>query len=297
MPALPLLRRRRKRRTFERQNSSSRLTRGVVALGLALAASLGVMIIAGAFIYASLTADLPSPALLPALLDPVNGLLLQPTRVYDRTGQHLLLTLASADEARTFVPINAALPGHLPDNLERVTIALVDPGFWSHPGFLLADIANPDSHLTLAQKLVSDLLLWDEPASLRRAIRERILAAQLTSLYGREKILEWYLNSASYGHFTFGAESAAQLYLGKPVARLNLSEAVLLASVNQAPAINPLDAPQAALQRQQETLNLLQARGVITPAEANLARLVNIQIVAAPRPAAIAPAGSCHPCQ
>ena len=77
---------------------------------------------------------------------------------------------------------------------------------------------------------------------------ERILAAQLTAYYGREKIVEWYLNSANYGHFAYGADAAARLYFSKPASQLNLAESALLAAVSQAPAINPLDAPQAAIQ-------------------------------------------------
>lgn len=287
---MPVLRQRRKRRTIERQNSSSRFTRGIVALGLALAASVGLVIIAGAFVYASLTADLPSPELLPALLDPANGVLLQPTRLYDRTGQHILMTLAPEDGLRRYVPIDEAASEHLPEDLQRVTVALADPEFWTHPGFRLDDLYNPNSHATLAQKLVSDLLLWNETPGLRRAIRERILASQITSRYGRKKVLEWYLNSAGYGHYTFGAESASRLYLGKPVSGINLAEAALLASVNQTPAINPLDAPQAALQRQGEALNLLQSRGILTPAEAGAARLSPIKIMPAPRSTDLAPA-------
>jgi len=49
-----------------------------------------------------------------------------------------------------------------------------------------------------------------------RAIHERMLAAQVTASYGREQVLEWYLNSADYGHYAYGAEAAAQLYLENP---------------------------------------------------------------------------------
>ena len=46
-----------------------------------------------AWAYAEITNDLPSIDRLPALLEPPDGLFLQPTRLYDRTGEHLLLTL------------------------------------------------------------------------------------------------------------------------------------------------------------------------------------------------------------
>jgi membrane carboxypeptidase/penicillin-binding protein len=290
MPALPLLRRRRKRRTFEHNRTQGRLTRGVIAVGLTLAMLMAVVIIGGAFAYASITVDLPSLDLLPALLDPINGSLLQPTRIYDRTGTHLLTTLAPQDAPRKYVPLDPKRPDHLPDSLARATVALLDPGFWSHRGTRLKSLLNADEHPTLAQKLVSDLLLWNEPAGLRRAIREQILATQLTARFGRQQILEWYLNSANYGHFAYGAEAAASLYLGKPVASLNLAEAALLASVNQSPAINPLDAPQAALQSQQEAINLIKSRGLATAAETDQARNTRLNFLQAVQTPNAAPA-------
>src|SRR5690349_17549642 len=97
MSSLPILRRRRERRLTERQRSEVRLTRGFLGAGLVLAILLAALIVGGAFAYASLTADLPSIDLLPALLEPPDGSLLQPTRIYDRSGEHLLAVLAPKD--------------------------------------------------------------------------------------------------------------------------------------------------------------------------------------------------------
>ena len=69
----------------------------------------------------------------------------------------------------------------------------------------------------------------------RRALRERILAAQITARYGRTQILEWYLNSANFGRYAFGAENAAQLYFGKSATRLSPFEAAILAGVSDSP--------------------------------------------------------------
>jgi membrane peptidoglycan carboxypeptidase len=95
-----------------------------------------------------------------------------------------------------------------------------------------------------------------------------MLAAQLTRRYGPRQVLEWYLNSADYGHFAYGVEAAAQFYLGKSVTQLTLSEAALLAAVSQAPALNPVDAPNAAEARRVETLEAMQAQGLIEADEA-----------------------------
>lgn len=280
MPALPILRRRRERRIEERQQKNDRFAGGLVGAGLVFFALLGLTILGLALAYASLTADLPSLETIPALLEPPTGSLLQPTRIYDRSGAQLLAVLAPRDAPRRYLPLapdglpsdNSPPEGFLPEPLARATIALTDPGFWVHPGYSLGGLANPNHHPTIAQKLVADLALWDEPPGLRRALRERILASQLVSQHGREKVLEWYLNSANYGRLAYGADSAAQLYFGKSAAELNLAESVLLASVSQFPAINPLDAPQAALQQQQEALNALESAGVFSPEEIEAAR-------------------------
>ncbi len=274
MPALPLLRRRRERRIEQRQQKDDRFAGGLIGLGLASFAVLGLTILGLALAYASLTAGLPSLETIPTLLEPPSGSLLQPTRIYDRSGQHLLAVLAPQDAARRYLPLDSdGLPSeHLPETLARATVALTDPGFWVHPGYSLGGLSNPDFHPTIPQKLVADLVLWDEAPGLRRALRERILASQLVSQYGREKVLEWYLNAANYGRLAYGADSAAQLYFGKSAAELTPAESVLLASVSQSPAINPLDAPQAARQRQQEALNVLEATGVFLPDEIEAAR-------------------------
>ena len=198
------------------------------------------------------------------LLNPPDGLLLQPTRVYDRSGKHLLLTFAPNDAARRYLPLNPQSPQHLPDFLAKATVAIEDPDFWNHGGYMLSGWQDPETHPTIAQKLVSDLLLYNEPPSIKRALRERILADQVTAKYGRTQILEWYLNSADYGNEAFGVDAAAQLYFGKSADELTPIESAELAAASQTPSLNPFDAQQLALQRGQQTIQLMKTLGVIS---------------------------------
>ena len=276
MDAKLLLRRRYARRSTERENARKRLNRGIIGVGGSLTLLLSALMLLGGLLYASITAGLPSLDLLPSMLDPVSGSLMQPSRIYDRSGQHVLQVLAPWDTARTYAPYDTTLPNHLPDALVRATVALADPGYWRQPANRIGSLSNPEEHAGLTQRLVFNLLLWDEPATWQRAVREQILSAQVSARFGREKVIEWYLNTANYGHYAYGAEAAARLYLGKPLSELNLAEAAVLAAVSQAPAINPLDAPQAALQRGQEALNLIQSRGLATSDEVNQARKTKI---------------------
>ncbi len=239
-----------------------------VGLGTLATLLMGVMIVlagAGAW-YANVTADLPPVGQVAALLDPGNGAFLQPTRIYDRSGQHLLLAMENPGIPRRYLKIDPAASGHFSPELVRVTIALIDPSFWSNPGFLVNNLTS-NQPVTIAERLASDLLLSQEPPGLRRALRMRILAAQLISEVGRLKVLEWYLNSAYFGRLSYGAESAARLYLDKSASELSLGEAALIVPLAATPALNPLDSPVAALERQHAALDILYTQGTISADE------------------------------
>ena len=282
---LPILRARRERRLDKQRKSSSRARGALLGFGMVFSLVLAALILLGAFAYADVTRDLPSVEILPRLLNPPDGLLLQPTRIYDRTGEHPLFRFSSApdDAPRRYIPINEQNPQHIPTNLVNAALAVADPRFWSHAGYTMQGITDPDSHPTIAQKLVSDLILYNEEPSTRRAVRERILAAQITAQFGREQIIEWYLNSAHFGRYAFGAEAAAQLYFGKSADQLTLAESAILAAASETPALNPLDAPQVALQRGREVIHMMNGFRLLSDEATGLA-LAETPTFAAPTP-------------
>lgn len=265
MPSiLPILRARRERRILQRHKQEARSRSFLLSAGMLLSLLTAALLLSAAFLYADLTRSLPSPQLLPLLLNPPDGLLLQPTRITDRTGEHTLYTFAPSDSPRRYLPLGETNPQHFPKALADAVIARSDPNFWKHAGYNLTTITNYQLHPTIAQRLVFDLLLFNEPSSLRRALRERLLAAQITAEFGRTQILEWYLNSAHFGRYAFGAEAAAQLYFGKSAAELTTAEAAILAAVSDAPSLNPHDAPQTALERGEETIRRMSALGLLS---------------------------------
>ncbi|MBX3036384.1 MAG: transglycosylase domain-containing protein [Anaerolineales bacterium] len=254
---LPILRARRERR-LNQQNKNSNRGRGfVLGIGIILSLILGAVIILGAFAYADITQDLPSTEILPRLFNPPDGLMLQPTRIYDRTGLQLLATFSPNNSPRRYIPVNEQNPQHIPQTLINAVIAVSDPQFNRHSGYSIEGFDNPDSHPTIAQKLVYDFLLYNESPTTKRAIRERILAAQITAQFGRTQIIEWYLNFANFGNHIYGVEAASQIYFGKPVEQLTLAESAILAAVIETPALNPLDAQSVALQRGREVLYVM----------------------------------------
>lgn len=268
MPSIAHILRLRRRRRDGRSRSFSyrggQIGVGCSAfLGFAFALSLFVL----AIIYAWVARDLPNPEALTNLLEPPDGLLLNPTRLYDRSGDHLILSLEDSSTSESnylFINKNSSRP--IPEVLVEATVAIAEPQFWNGLGFSLGGILQ-GTHPTIAQMLSDQLLLWDEPEGLRRSLRERMLAAQITASFGRDRVLEWYLNSADYGHLAYGADEAARLYLGKSATKLSLAEAALLAAVSDAPALNPIDAPASALERQRDVLDAMLRRGVISADE------------------------------
>ena len=272
-----IVRFRQQRRSAQRRNPQGRL-----GLSMALVLSLAVVLASLAALagYLRLTAALPSLETIPARLEPPNGTWLQPTRLYDRSGEHLLYTLEnSAAEGRQYLTVSqTASASSFAQSLVDATVAAVDPTFWDHPGYSLQEI-RAGSHPTIAQRLVSDLLLSDEPVSLMRNLRERLLAGQLISRYGHAKVLEWYLNSTRYGPLIYGADAAARVYFGKPADDLSVAEAALIVAAAETPQLSPASAPQVLMERQAQIVAQMLLQGWITPEQAHQAAQAQLQFL------------------
>ena len=270
-----LLNKRRTRSRRQKQNFPYYLSRtGFALIAFISLLFMGFISLAG-FAYANLTTDLPSLENLPVMLNPDDGLLQQPTRIYDHSGQNVLLTLENPGIPRNYYSIDPDVSSHFSPQLVQITVALNEPDFWRSPGFAWDSLFDSQPR-TIAEYLVNDLLLESEPAGVRRNLRMRLLAAQVVSEYGRIQVLEWYLNSVYFGHMAYGADSASQLYLGKPASDLNLAEVVLLASLIETPALNPLDAPAAAVERQQEVLDELESLNILNAGQIQEARQTDL---------------------
>jgi membrane peptidoglycan carboxypeptidase len=253
-----------------REGHSPWLKLGLVsALLISLAAV--VFSLVGVWYYVDLTHNLPSVEVLPALIEPPNGMLLQPSKLYDRNHEHVLLTLqnpSAQGKQYLYIGANSKAGTSLTTKyLIDATIAELDPGFWNEPGFKLIGVTE-GKHSTLAQIIVTDLLLDGEPPSVKRNIRERILAAQVTAQYGREKVLEWFLNSARYGETLYGADAASRVYFGKYASDLSLPEAALLTAMAEKPLVNPLTGSQILKQQQEIIIQKMFASGLIDGDEA-----------------------------
>ena len=249
---------------------------------------LGVVVAAG--VYASLVSELPSAE----EIGRRSVETFETTRIYDRTGEHLLLEIIPNEGGRrTEVPL-AQIPAHL----RNATIAMEDKTFYTNPvginfegvaRAIWGEVSGEDAGggSSIPQQLIRNVLMSPEERmerSYERKLKEMVLAYELTRRYpgieGRDKILEWYLNTIFYGHFAYGIEAAAQTYFHKHVQDLTLAEAAMIVPLGQRPAMNPIDHPEDAKKRQEIVLDQMYLQGYITAEEAQAAK--KERIVAAP---------------
>ncbi|TMC74477.1 MAG: hypothetical protein E6J15_09110 [Chloroflexi bacterium] len=254
---------------------------GLLAL---LFATGSLLIVAGGVALAGLTEDLPSPE------DLARDPLAQSTKLYDRTGAQLLYQF---EEERREVTTYEDIPQVLVD----ATVAAEDKSFWTNPGLdvlgilraIYADITNRGAGQggasTITQQLVKQRIVGGE-VSIKRKIREAILAIEVTRTYSKKQILELYFNQIYYGNQAYGVKAAAQTYFGKTdLSKLTLAEAALLAGLPQAPSV--LDPTQAenvdrAEERRGYVLDQMVDIGAITEKQAEPARAERIKVAGPP---------------
>jgi len=215
------------------------------------------------FIYFYIFYQLPSPKKLKNFeAIPVS------TQILDRNGK--LLYHLYSNQKRTIVKINT-----LPKHVIQATIAIEDKNFYHHQGVsLFGGIlrAAKDTFFkkqlqggsTITQQLIKSALLSPE-RTLRRKIREIVLALWTEKMFTKEEILELYLNQIPYGGAAYGIEEAALKYFDKHAKDLTLEEAAFLAGLPQAPTLySPYHNPNLALKRRNEVLKAMYQQKYIT---------------------------------
>ena len=248
---------RNKRRKKEHPHSIPRL-----AWSTALALSLFFTIILAIIVVISvnLLSNLPSLEELAYLLDDQHGILLQPTRFYDRTGTELLASFQPGGVERSWLqasnPDKSVNYLDLQSPLARAFYAYYEPKTDTNSPFSLIKYFKPQLS-TIADRLAYDILLWREPNSTIKILRAKVLAAQITGRFGKGQVLVWFLNCAKFGPYLYGADTAAKVYFGKPANQLNLAESAALVAISDSPSIHPLNAPQLVKQRAGEILNAM----------------------------------------
>jgi membrane peptidoglycan carboxypeptidase len=250
------------------------LAGGISAFFLAMLAMGGV---AAAAVFGYFAADLPAAHDLATVPVPLT------TRIYDRSGEHLLYTLE--EERRELIGLN-----DVPEKMQQATIAIEDKTFWTNPGIDVGGIirafqANQQSGTisqggsTITQQLIKTRLLTDEP-TLTRKIKEAILALEATRTFSKQQILEMYLNQIYYGNQAYGIRAAARTYFNQPdLTKLTLGQMAMLAGLAQRPSdYDPVQNPDAAKARRADVLDAMVENKFATESEAAAAKAEPIKV-------------------
>src|SRR5260370_8522104 len=137
---------------------------------------------------------------------------------------------------------------------------------------------------TLTMQLAGGLFLDRSDRSFRRKIQETLLAIQIERNYTKQQIFTMYANQVYLAHGNYGFEAASEFYFGRPVGKLTLPEAALLAALIRGPLYSPIMYPNRALERRNLVLDLMQRDGKITTQQEREARLQSINLnVQSPR--------------
>ncbi len=214
--------------------------------------------IAGTMAYRSLAEGLPELDELEAYESSLV------THVYDRHGE---LIANFFTEKRILIELE-----DVPAFVRNATVAVEDSRFYSHfgidpKGVLRAAWTNDqagrvvEGASTITMQVARTLFLNRE-RTLRRKLREMILAWRIERRFSKEDILKMYLNQVFYGHNAHGIEAAAQIYFDKSAKDLTLGEGMLIAGLTRAPnSYSPIH-NLARFRITDQSLEKLQAEGV-----------------------------------
>jgi 1A family penicillin-binding protein len=233
--------------------------------------TLGILIIVGGTLYTVwLGKNLPDPDRL------TDRQIAQSTKIYDRTGEHLLYEIFS-DQKRTLVELE-----NIPEQLINAVIATEDTEFYNHIGIRPFSIFRSivyglvgkgrigSGASTLTQQLVKNAILSNE-RTISRKIKEILLSLQLEQRYSKQQILKIYFNEIPYGSTNYGVEAAAQSYFAKSVTDLDLEQIATLAGLPKAPS-RYLRNNKRLKDRRDFVLERMVAEGYITREEADTAQ-------------------------
>ncbi len=136
---------------------------------------------------------------------------------------------------------------------------------------------------TLTQQLIKNLFLTRE-RSFKRKISEALMAPLLELHYGKDEILETYLNEVYLGQdgvrAIHGFGLASYFYFGRPLNELPTEQSALLVSLVKGPSYyNPRRHAKRAKKRRNVVISVLEREKVITVAEADRARAAGLGLV------------------
>lgn len=123
-------------------------------------------------------------------------------------------------------------------NIQRTVIASEDGKFLQHKGFDFEEMKKmQENHIsrgkpirgcsTISQQTAKNCFTWCTRTWARKAF-EAYYTILIEAIWGKERILEVYLNVAELGPGIYGAQEAAEKYYHKNASKLSLTESATL---------------------------------------------------------------------
>ena len=184
----------------------------------------------------------------------------------------------------------------LPEVLVDAIIATEDSRFFKHngldaPRFIMATInqllrkSGAGGASTLSMQVVKNSFtdkfgqFTSGKAGIIRKFEDIYLAVfRLEKDFSKEEIIEFYVNNHFLGGNIYGVEEAANVYFGKNVSDLNLSEAAIIAGMFKSPnEYKPTTHPEDAAKRRKTVLYLMRRAGYITEEEEKVANSIPVE--------------------
>jgi penicillin-binding protein 1A len=207
---------------------------------------------------------------LPRIPEPLRRIIeTPPTEIFAANGEPILQI-----GGREYVPLD-----QVSQPFVQAILATEDHLFWEHHGInklrlmrafwlTLSRQGRPQGASTITQQLAKNLFFSFEQTYSRK-FRELMIALQIEAQFGKQEILEAYLNQIYFGPNAQGVGSAARNLFGKSASQLNLAEGSLLAGLPKSPTrYNPLRYLERAKGRQSVVLKRMVSAGFISAAEA-----------------------------
>ncbi|MGF1724564.1 penicillin-binding protein 1A [Photobacterium nomapromontoriensis] len=232
---------------------------------------LGVTTIFGFYLYVK--PELPDVATLQ------NVELQTPMQVFSADGK-----LISQFGEKRRIPLSL---DEIPQQMINAIIATEDSRYYDHPGidpigiaraaFVVATSGSArQGASTITQQLARNFFLSNEKKIMRK-VKEIFIAIHIEQLLTKDEILQLYLNKIYLGYRSYGVGAAAQVYFGKDVSQLTLSEIAVIAGLPKAPStMNPIYSIDRATTRRNVVLGRMLTEGYITQAEFDQAKAETI---------------------
>jgi monofunctional glycosyltransferase len=125
-------------------------------------------------------------------------------------------------------------------NLQRAVIASEDQNFLTHNGFDFKALEKAFENnqkgkkikggSTISQQTAKNVFLWPGRSYIRKGF-EAYFTVLIELIWGKERIMEVYLNSIEMGDGVYGAQEASRVWYRKDAANLTKREAAGIAAI------------------------------------------------------------------